>query len=323
MVSQELVSIIIPVYNSEKYLETCLQSVLAQTYRNIEILLIDDGSTDRSGVICDAYAAKDMRIHVFHNQNHGVSYSRNCGIKFSKGEFLLFIDSDDSINSIYVEDLMKCSRECDLVIAQISDAYEKNHKIVDRVLPKTTKMRLFAQDYWNLTSCTWGPWGRLYQRKIIMQAQIFFAEGMSWGEDRLFNFEYYKHIETYMISQEARYIYYHREAMSLSTQLKYADDLYIMNRILTKYKEFLWEKNAKYKESLLCGHCIDFWIYAGSGYKRFWQRCQFIRKFLQGTYKAQNWKRWLVLKCIQNEWYKIIYIYYRLKWIRRRWGNNV
>lgn len=319
MVSQELVSIIIPVYNSEKYLDACLQSVLAQTYKNIEILLIDDGSTDRSGVICDAYAAKDKRIHVFHNQNHGVSYSRNCGIKFSKGEFLLFIDSDDTINSIYVEDLMKYSRECDLVIAQISDTYEKNHKIIDRVLPKTTKMRLFAQDYWELTSCTYGPCNKLYQREIIVQNQISFVEDISWGEDRLFNFEYYKHIGTYIISPKARYIYYHREEMSLSKQFKYADDLNIMNRILAKYKEFLWGENAKHKEKLLCGHCIDFWMYAGSGYKMFCRRCQFIQQFLKGVYSAQNWKRWLVLKCIQHGWYRIIYVYYRVKWKKQQW----
>lgn len=308
-----LVSIIVPVYNAEKYLKDCLNSIIAQSYTNLDIILVDDGSTDQSGAICDAYTEKDTRIRVFHNQNHGVSYSRNCGIKFSKGEFLLFIDSDDIINSIYVEDLMKYSRECDLVIAQISDAYEKNHKIIDRVLPKTTQMRLFAQDYWKLTSCTWGPWGRLYQKEIIKQAKIFFAEDIQWGEDRLFNFAYYKYVKTYIVAQEARYIYHHRDSMSLSKQFQYRDDLNIMNQILKQYKEFLWETNAKYKEKLLSGHCIDYWMYAGSGYKMFRRRCQFIHQFLKGVYSAQNWKRWLVLRCIQYGWYKIIYIYYRLK----------
>ena len=98
-----LISVIIPVYNVEKYLRRCLDSILAQTYSNIEILLIDDGSTDQSGRICDEFAKLDSRVHVFHKGNGGVSTARNLGIDKAKGEYLTFVDSDDYVDSDYVE----------------------------------------------------------------------------------------------------------------------------------------------------------------------------------------------------------------------------
>ena len=91
------ISIIIPVYNAEKYLGRCIESVLSQTYRDFELILVDDGSSDSSGQICDAYANKDARIHVIHKENGGVSSARNRGIKEALGEYIMFIDSDDSI----------------------------------------------------------------------------------------------------------------------------------------------------------------------------------------------------------------------------------
>lgn len=97
-----LVSIIIPVYNVEKYLRPCLDSILAQTYANIEIILIDDGSKDSSGAICDEYAVKDNRIRVVHKENGGVSKARNVGIDCAQGEYLSFIDGDDTVDPDYI-----------------------------------------------------------------------------------------------------------------------------------------------------------------------------------------------------------------------------
>lgn len=101
-----LVSIIVPVYNVESYLERCIESVIGQTYKNIEILIIDDGSSDRSGAIADKYAKKDKRITVIHKKNGGLSSARNKGIAESSGEYLLFVDSDDYIKSNYCEKLL-------------------------------------------------------------------------------------------------------------------------------------------------------------------------------------------------------------------------
>ena len=97
------VSFIIPVYNVEKYLKKCIKSVLDQSYKNIEVLLIDDGSTDGSPKICDDYAKKDSRIKVFHKENEGLSATRNLGVKLSTGKYITFIDSDDTISEDFCE----------------------------------------------------------------------------------------------------------------------------------------------------------------------------------------------------------------------------
>ena len=95
---EKLVSIIVPVYNVENYLTECIESTLKQTYHNVEIILIDDGSTDRSGKICDTYANKDNRIKVFHKKNGGLSDARNMGIGKVTGEYIYFLDSDDILD---------------------------------------------------------------------------------------------------------------------------------------------------------------------------------------------------------------------------------
>lgn len=102
---EDLISVIVPVYNVEAYLKECLDSLVQQTYKNIEILLIDDGSTDASGTICDAYATQDSRIAVYHRKNSGPSASRNYGIRIAKGEYLVFTDSDDCIHPELIEQL--------------------------------------------------------------------------------------------------------------------------------------------------------------------------------------------------------------------------
>ena len=110
MSDNDLISIIIPIYNVEKYMEKCLNSVVNQTYNNIEIILIDDGSKDKSREICDNYAKKDNRIKVVHKENNGVSSARNTGIDMSKGKYITFIDSDDYIDTDYIETLYKISK---------------------------------------------------------------------------------------------------------------------------------------------------------------------------------------------------------------------
>ena len=95
---EKLVSIIVPVYNVDKYLERCVNSIIQQSYRNLEIILVDDGSTDNSGTICDTYKEKDDRIIVIHKENGGLSDARNAGIKIFTGEYVTFIDSDDYVS---------------------------------------------------------------------------------------------------------------------------------------------------------------------------------------------------------------------------------
>ena len=112
-----MISVIIPVYNVEKYLNECLNSVCSQTFENLEIILVDDGSTDDSSKICDEWSAKDSRVRVIHQLNAGLSEARNSGLKYCKGDYILYIDSDDSIEEDLVESLMNLIEKHNVDIA--------------------------------------------------------------------------------------------------------------------------------------------------------------------------------------------------------------
>lgn len=117
MKDEPLISIIVPVYNVEKYLYKCVDSIISQTYKNIEIILVDDGSPDRCGDICDRYAETDSRVKVIHKKNGGLSDARNVGIDIAKGEFISFIDSDDFVSKYFIEILHRCLVENDADIS--------------------------------------------------------------------------------------------------------------------------------------------------------------------------------------------------------------
>lgn len=121
---EELISVIVPVYNTEQYLERCIDSIISQTYKNLEIILVDDGSTDRSGEICDAYGKKDTRVKVVHKKNGGAATARNRGLEIARGEYIGFVDSDDYIASDMYESLCKyLKEEIDIVTCGRFDVY--------------------------------------------------------------------------------------------------------------------------------------------------------------------------------------------------------
>ncbi len=137
--TKPLISVIIPIYEVEEYLKKCVDSVLAQTYKNLEIILVDDGSPDNCPAICDEYAKKDSRIKVIHKENGGVSDARNAGLAIAKGEWLSFIDSDDWIADEYIERMFSNIQEADMVICGLTFFYEKDgsfktHKVTDNDL---------------------------------------------------------------------------------------------------------------------------------------------------------------------------------------------
>ena len=126
------VSVIVPVYNTEKYLPRCIESILAQTFTDFELILVNDGSTDKSGKICDEYAKKDSRIVVIHKENGGVSSARNKGIEISQGELISFIDADDWITPLYLSDLITdiTSSFTDIVLHGRINVLSSNEKII-------------------------------------------------------------------------------------------------------------------------------------------------------------------------------------------------
>lgn len=168
-----LISIIVPVYKVEDYLEKCIESILNQTYKNIEIILVDDGSPDRCGKICDDYAIKDNRIKVIHKKNGGLSEARNYGINIASGEYILFIDSDDYIDKNMCEILIKEAKknDSDIVICNYYNVKENdyfinkmsitNNKIL---LTNLEMMKIFFLKGYSETIIVWN---KLYKKKLF------------------------------------------------------------------------------------------------------------------------------------------------------------
>lgn len=182
MNSKYLISIIIPVYNVETYFCKCIESILNQTYQNIEIILIDDGSTDLSGKICDDYAKEDSRIKVMHKKNQGVSCARNDGLKSAKGEYVFFIDSDDYID---IDAIEKMVNEIDKdEIIKISHKLVKNDKTIKTI----SHIGIFSKEEYIkkvlIGDIGGHSWGYLLKKDII--DNVLFDEKTSCMEDTLF-----------------------------------------------------------------------------------------------------------------------------------------
>lgn len=175
----QLVSIIIPVYNVEKYLEQCILSVLHQTYEHIEIILVDDGSTDQCGKICDTFAMRDNRVQVIHKSNGGLSDARNEGMRFATGDWLFFLDSDDYIVNDCIELLVEMAQKfkADIVIGDSKKFFEDqvcNQEVESSGIYKIldTENALEAYFYRKIPGYAWG---KLYSKKVVQN--IHFPKG--------------------------------------------------------------------------------------------------------------------------------------------------
>ena len=181
-----MVSIIVPIYKAEKYLHRCIDSILAQSYADFELLLINDGSPDSCGAICDKYATKDSRIRVFHKENGGVSSARNLGLENAFGEWITFIDADDYVHPRFLESLYAKHRG-DFVVGsfQLVGSKEKWNGIIEDSYYDKTSLRKKIIDI-SLAIHFYTPWAKLYSKNIIDNNHLRFDERMRSGEDWLF-----------------------------------------------------------------------------------------------------------------------------------------
>lgn len=219
-----LVSVIVPVFNVDQYLRRCIQSVLNQSYSNLEILLINDGSSDSSGEICDEFAKKDGRVSVIHQENRGVSVARNVGLENVRGDWFCFVDSDDEIGRNYISEFMTTLStfpHADLVIHGIR-ILDTSTKLEKKVFPRGS-LRLFQLSVQNdllkdiPILCMASPISKLFNTAIIRKNKISFDERVSIGEDYLFVLDYIKSAQTVASDPRSSYIYYRRPSGSLST----------------------------------------------------------------------------------------------------------
>lgn len=249
---QPLVSVIIPIYNNATDLARCIESVRKQTYTNLEILLVNDGSVDSSRPICQMYARVDDRIHLINKSNAGVSAARNDGIAAATGKYLQFVDSDDYLPENSVELLVTRAEAdaCDLVIAHYY-----------RVSPKETTLHgfLYRKDIMDSlefsrelmdepASFYYGVlWNKLYRAQIIREHAIQCHEELSWSEDFLFNLEFIRYAKRFAAIQSPVY-YYVKNTKSITHTQMDLHNIIKTKAILFPYYKSLYEQLGLYEK---------------------------------------------------------------------------
>lgn len=225
-----LISVVIPVYNSKRYIRYCVDSLLKQTLHDFEILLIDDGSTDGSSEIIDEIQISNSdKVVVVHQDNNGVSSARNKGIELARGEYITFVDSDDWVDENYLQSLSSVS--ADLVVGGL--ILEKSERII--VAPQNSHFYLPGDKdlFFKLLMqrLLYGPCQKLYRTSLIHKYDIHFPYGNQYGEDRIFNYLYLEHVNTISTVGEASYHYRISESGSLCSK-------YVHNLAELQYKQW-------------------------------------------------------------------------------------
>jgi glycosyltransferase involved in cell wall biosynthesis len=256
------VSIIIPVYNAKEYLADCIESVINQSYNKLEILLIDDGSKDESGLICDNYAKKDKRIKVFHTENKGVSHARNIGLSQATKAYIQFVDSDDRIKENMTETLVNQmeANPVELVVCgydRITQYMNHRDRFFDKEEIYTNKAYL-VNTLKEPKGYYYGViWNKLFKREVIIQNNILFDTKLNLGEDFIFNIDYLKCIQKVSVVNKRLYIYNYIDVASLSRYKKKILEDHIIElkkreNLFAKYKQAFIEMNLykKYKKQI-------------------------------------------------------------------------
>lgn len=261
-----LVSIIVPVYNAQKGLSRCLESICSQTYQELEIIVLNDGSTDDSLAICEQFRAKDPRLVVVDKENEGVSRTRNAGLALAQGDYIQFADSDDVLDPDYTQNLVQAALQhsADLVIAPYwmvipSNSSKTGHALetlqeslgIEPEAPKTEvhKYGFLPQGVYSRedyarrlmqqpASFYYGVlWNKLYRREIIMAHNIRCDEEFTWSEDMLFNLSYIRYAESFYAIRTPLYYYARRRKHSLSASVNPAQVVTTKASLFKYYKE--------------------------------------------------------------------------------------
>ena len=228
--NNELISIVVPAYNVEKYIEKCVDSLINQTYKNIEIILVDDGSTDKTGKICDKYLKKDKRIKVIHKENGGLSDARNCGIASAKGKYILTIDSDDyvdyEITKFLYNNLKKSNADISTCLPQ--NFYENENKDLkdnsqNKSITLETEQALETLMYGK--NITVSAWGKLYKKELFKDVK--YPKGKIY-EDVATTYLLFSKSKRVSINTKKMYYYLIRKGSIMNTKFnkKRMDSLY-------------------------------------------------------------------------------------------------
>lgn len=237
------ISIIVPIYNAQKTLERCIDSILNQDFSDFELLLIDDGSKDDSGKICDIYAEKDNRVRVIHKENSGVSASRNLALREAKGKYLQFLDADDWITPNATRLLVESmeANNCDMVVADFYRVIGErlSHKgsidedgVLSREEFANHMMENPADFYYGVL------WNKLYKKSIIEEKQLCMNPKISWCEDFMFNLEYIRHCGDIFVLQVPIYYYVKTKGSLVSQSMSLTKTIKTKMMVFEYYNEF-------------------------------------------------------------------------------------
>lgn len=274
--NQPLVSIILPVYNAQNHLARCVGSICAQTYRNIEIIILNDGSKDQSLPVCEEFRQKDSRILLVDKANSGVSDTRNLGLKLASGKYVEFVDSDDYIDPDFTERLVAAAEEneADFVIAPykmvIPAGASKPEQVLDKIQDELGVMSVArppeVREYGFLPAGVYDKdtfalrlmdkpasyfysvlWNKLYRRDILTGNDIQFVSEMRWAEDLVFNLRYIQYAERFVAIDKPGYYYVQNPQSICHTQINAATIVQNKLQVFRYYKD-LYTRLGIYEE---------------------------------------------------------------------------
>ena len=226
-IKQPLVSIIIPAYNAEPFIGLTIDSIKSQTIEDWELVIVDDGSRDKTPTICDAYAARDKRIRVIHKQNGGVSAARNTGIEAATGKYIAFIDADDCIIPQYLEAFVTSIGDADICLFPMQEVNNRSDIPIFKVCKNFESTRYNLQDGYPILSdrgMIHPPFCKIFSFEKILQNGLRFDPKIAMGEDLLFNLSYLDHCKTMVIGEEPVYYYIKgNSVLSRTIRKDYAD----------------------------------------------------------------------------------------------------
>lgn len=244
---ETLITVVVPAYNVEEYLPRCVESIITQTYQNLEIILVNDGSTDKSGEICEAYAKKDDRIKVIHKENSGPSESRNIGLETAKGEYITFIDADDFIHESYIERLYSLAEMngseivcCNYTRGDADDfsGVKAEKQIEERTYTADEMLRNWHGKYKHLETVIWN---KLYKKELFEKNHIRYPEDCISGEDVQITHLLVANARQVTITNETLY-YYFRNKQSITSSA--SKEKVVVNEVAQKKRLEFFQQNG-------------------------------------------------------------------------------
>lgn len=292
-----LISVIVPVYRVEEYLERCVKSILSQTYKNLEVILVDDGSPDQCPVICDACAEKDARVKVIHQENKGLSGARNAGIDAASGEYLAFVDSDDYVSPHFIEELYQLLQDTGCAIGQCRFSYVKGDGLVEEgdsafciYRGESLMEQLYGPE--EKATCFVVAWNKLYRAELFKETGIRYPEGRI-HEDEATTYRLFHEAKKLAFLDRALYGYYTENGGSITSvfSAKRLQWLTAHEERIAFFKKNGYEKLLPAAYRKLCDACITFYFRCTEQVKDAEELKKELRKRLE-TYRA-NGAAWI------------------------------